>query len=49
MAERLGPLSEQQLTSEQRSAAQAVIDGPRGALGGPFVPLQRSPALMDCA
>jgi 4-carboxymuconolactone decarboxylase len=49
MPERLGPLPEQQLTSEQRSAAQAVIDGPRGALVGPFVPLLRSPALMDCA
>jgi 4-carboxymuconolactone decarboxylase len=49
MTERLGPLLEQQLTSEQRAAAQAVIDGPRGAVIGPFVPLLRSPELMDCA
>ena len=49
MPERLGPLSEQQLSSEQRVAAQAVIDGPRGALLGPFVPLLRSPELLDCA
>lgn len=49
MAERLGPLSDQQLTSEQLTAAQAVIDGPRGALVGPFVPLLRSPELMDSA
>jgi len=49
MAERLGPLPEQQLSSEQRAVAQAVIDGPRGALVGPFVPLLRSPELMECA
>jgi 4-carboxymuconolactone decarboxylase len=30
-------------------AAQAVIDGPRGALYGPFVPLIRSPELMQAA
>jgi hypothetical protein len=29
--------------------AQAVIDGPRGALYGPFVPLIRSPELMTAA
>jgi 4-carboxymuconolactone decarboxylase len=34
------------MTPEQRAAAQAVIDGPRGALYGPFVPLLRSPELM---
>lgn len=49
MTERLGPLAQQQLSTEQRAAAQAVIDGPRGALVGPFVPLLRSPELMDCA
>ena len=35
------------MTPAQQAAAQAVIDGPRGALYGPFVPLLRSPELMD--
>ena len=47
--DRLGMLSPEQMTTEQRAAAQAVIDGPRGAVYGPFVPLLRSPELMDCA
>lgn len=46
MSERLGPLAPEQMTAQQRAAAQAVIDGPRGALYGPFVPLLRSPELM---
>jgi 4-carboxymuconolactone decarboxylase len=37
------------MSMAQRAAAQAVIDGPRGALYGPFVPLLRSPELMECA
>ena len=47
--DRLSMLSPDQMTAEQRAAAQAVIDGPRGAVYGPFVPLLRSPELMDCA
>ena len=49
MNDRLGPLREEQMTSDQRAAAQAIIDGPRGALYGPFVPLLRSPELMEHA
>ena len=49
MNDRLGPLAPEQLNPAQRAAAQAVIDGPRGAVYGPFVPLLRSPELMDCA
>jgi 4-carboxymuconolactone decarboxylase len=49
MKDRLGPLAPHEWSSEQREAAQAVIDGPRGALYGPFVPLLRSPELMHCA
>ncbi len=49
MAERLGPLAAGQLNDAQRAAAQALIAGPRGALYGPFVPLLRSPELMECA
>ena len=46
MNERLGPIPATAMTPEQRAAAQAVIDGPRGALYGPFVPLLYSPELM---
>ncbi len=47
--DRLGPLELEQMDAVQRAAAQAIIDGPRGAVYGPFVPLLRSPELMDCA
>lgn len=47
--DRLGPLALAQMDGAQRAAAQAIIDGPRGAVYGPFVPLLRSPELMDCA
>ena len=36
-----------QLTDAQRQAAQEIINGPRKALYGPFIPLLRSPELMD--
>ncbi len=49
MIDRLGPLGPEQMNDAQKAAAQAVIDGPRGAVYGPFVPLLRSPELMDCA
>lgn len=49
MTDRLGPLPFAQMSASQQVAAQAVIDGPRGALYGPFVPLIRSPELMSAA
>jgi 4-carboxymuconolactone decarboxylase len=49
MTERLAPIPHDQLTPIQQQAAQAIIDGPRGALYGPFVPLLRSPELMEHA
>ena len=49
MIDRLGPLALGQMNDEQRAAAQAIIEGPRGAVYGPFVPLLRSPELMDHA
>ncbi|NRR32227.1 carboxymuconolactone decarboxylase family protein [Oxalobacteraceae bacterium] len=49
MSERLGPLPFAQMSASQQMVAQAVIDGPRGALYGPFIPLIRSPELMDAA
>lgn len=48
-SDRLGPMAEDDMNEAQRAAAQAVVDGPRGAVYGPFVPLLRSPELMDCA
>ena len=47
--DRLPPLSPDALTDAQRLAADAIANGPRGALYGPFVPLQRSPEPMGCA
>lgn len=44
--DRLPPLSEDQLTPEQRAAAAEISAGPRGAVIGPFAPLLRSPELM---
>lgn len=35
------------MNAEQRAAAQALIDGPRKGVYGPFLPLLRSPALLD--
>ncbi|QNA90497.1 carboxymuconolactone decarboxylase family protein [Massilia sp. Dwa41.01b] len=49
MTDRLRPIPPDQLTEAQRRAAQAVIEGPRGALYGPFVPLLRSPELLENA
>ncbi len=49
MTDRMGAIPYEQMSAAQQVAAQAVIDGPRGALYGPFMPLIRSPELMDCA
>jgi 4-carboxymuconolactone decarboxylase len=49
MTDRLGPIPPEQMTDDQRAAAQEIINGPRGALYGPFVPLLRSPELMGHA
>ena len=47
MSDRLGPLAPGQMNEAQLAASQAIINGPRGAVYGPFVPLLRSPELMD--
>ena len=46
-AERLPMPQESAMTPAQREAAQALIDGPRKGVYGPFLPLLRSPALLD--
>lgn len=45
--DRLPPIPEAQWTPEQKKYAQEIINGPRGGLISPFVPLLRSPELMD--
>jgi 4-carboxymuconolactone decarboxylase len=45
--ERMPALSTESMDEAQREAAQELIDGPRGAVFGPFIPLLRSPELMS--
>lgn len=47
--DRLPPIPPAQWTDDQCREARAIIDGPRGALIAPFVPLMRSPELMGHA
>ena len=46
-AERLPVLEREAMSEAQRMAADAIINGPRKAIFGPFVPLLRTPALME--
>jgi len=41
------PLPADKMTDAQRRAAEEMIAGPRKGVKGPFVPLLRSPELMD--
>ncbi|HEY0847489.1 MAG TPA: carboxymuconolactone decarboxylase family protein [Noviherbaspirillum sp.] len=45
--ERMPALSMDEMDEAQKAAAQALIAGPRGAVFGPFIPLMRSPELMN--
>lgn len=48
MAEqRFKPLTEAEMTPEQRILAHSIASGPRGGLRGPFQPLLRAPELGD--
>lgn len=47
MTDRLPPIPQEHWSDAQHQAAQAVMQGPRGGLIGPFVPLLRSPELMN--
>ena len=47
MPTRFAPLSEQDMTPEQKRVAHAVASGPRAGLRGPFHALLRSPELAD--
>ena len=44
--ERLPMPAPEAMTEAQRTAAQALINGPRKVVAGPFVPLLQAPALM---
>lgn len=45
--ERMPALPMEAMDEKQKAAAAALIAGPRGAVFGPFIPLMRSPELMD--
>jgi 4-carboxymuconolactone decarboxylase len=45
--ERLPMPAADQMNAAQRDAAQALIDGPRKGVYGPFLPLLRSPVLLE--
>ena len=45
--DRMPPLPAGQMTDAQRKAAAEMIAGPRKGVKGPFIPLLRSPELMD--
>jgi 4-carboxymuconolactone decarboxylase len=45
--ERMPLPAREAMTDDQRAAAQALIDGPRKGVYGPFLPLLRSPQLLD--
>ena len=47
MNDRMPPLPLDRMDPAQRAAAEALIAGPRKAVIGPFIPLLRSPELMD--
>jgi len=47
--DRLPPIEREEMSPVQRRAADALIAGRRGALFGPFVPMLRSPELLERA
>jgi len=46
-ADRMAPLPMSALNEKQRKVAEDLINGPRGGVKGPFIPLLRSPELVD--
>jgi 4-carboxymuconolactone decarboxylase len=47
MQTRFAPLTEHDMTAEQKRVAHTIASGPRGSLRGPFHALLRSPELAD--
>jgi 4-carboxymuconolactone decarboxylase len=47
LPDRMPPLAREQMDEAQRTAADELIAGPRKAVKGPFIPMLRSPLLMQ--
>jgi 4-carboxymuconolactone decarboxylase len=47
--DRLPPIPPESMTAAQKAAAAALVQGRRGALFGPFVPMLRSPEMLNRA
>ena len=47
LPDRMPPLAREQMDDVQRAAADELIAGPRKAVKGPFIPMLRSPLLMQ--
>ena len=45
--ERMPDIPEAQMSTEQKRIMDEIAAGPRGRIGGPFIPLMRSPELMS--
>jgi 4-carboxymuconolactone decarboxylase len=45
--DRMPPLPSTSLNEEQRKVTEELTNGPRGGVKGPFIPLMRSPQLVD--
>jgi len=45
--DRMPPIPDAQMSAEQKRIMDEIAAGPRGRIGGPFIPLMRSPELMD--
>ena len=45
--ERMPSMKMEHMNAEQKAAAQELISGPRGAVFGAFIPLMRSPEMMN--
>jgi len=47
LPDRLPEIPHERMTPEQRRVMDELTSGPRGKIGGPFIPLVRSPELMS--
>jgi len=45
--ERMPDIPEAQMSQDQKRVMDEIAAGPRGRIGGPFIPLMRSPELMN--
>lgn len=47
MRERMPPIAADRMDEAQQAVAAALVAGPRKGVSGPFIPLMRSPELLD--